>query len=167
MSPNERADRVLPAAAALICAVADYDPDEVAKILAKVTDWHALAVVLAAHVPADAVLAAARPDLTHDALAEQILTETATRFRVTVEQIVSAARHREVTDARAVAMAAMRQIGLSSVFIGRVVNKDHTTVLYAASRVGENARLRKVANEIAALTGALPGVLGDAGEEAA
>lgn len=162
MTPDQRADRVLPAAAALICAVADHDPDEVAKALAKVTDWQALAVVLAAHVPADAVLTGTSPDFTHDALAEQILTTTAARFHVTIEQIVSAARHREVTDARAVAMAAMRQVGLSSVFIGRVVSKDHTTVLYAASRVGENARLRKVANEIAALTGAVDSIAEEA-----
>ena len=164
MSPDDRASAAIPTAAALVCAVADHDPEEVARVLAEVTDWHALAVVLAGHVPADSAILGPTGPLTHDDIAQVLLEETARRFRITVDQIRSADRRREVTDARAVAMAAMRYAGLTSVFIGRVVDKDHTTVLYAASRVGENARLRRVATDLAAHVGVLPGVLGDADE---
>lgn len=164
MSPDDRAAAVIPTAAALVCAVADHEPDEVARVLAEVTDWHALAVVLAGHVPADSAILGPAGPLTHDDIAKVLLEETARRFRITVDQIRSTDRRREVVDARAVAMAAMRYAGLTSVFIGHVVRKDHSTVLYAASRVGENARLRRVAVDLAALVGVLPGVLGDANE---
>jgi hypothetical protein len=164
MSPDERAAAAIPTAAALVCAVADHDPDEVARLLGEVTDWHALAVVLAGHVPADSAILGPTGPLTHDDIAQVLLEETARRFRITVEQIRSTDRRREVVDARAVAMAAMRYAGLSSPYIGKVMDRDHSTVLHAAGRVGETARLRRIAVDIAALTGVLPGVLADAGE---
>lgn len=163
MSPDERAEQALPIAVDLVGAVTAADREQVATVLARVTDWKALAVVLAAHVPSG-VLAGLKVELDHDTTAGLILNETAERFRVPVHRILSADRHRDVLDARAVAMAAMRYAGLSSPYIGRVMDRDHSTVLHAAGRVGEHARLRRVAVEIAALTGVLPGVLADAGE---
>lgn len=163
MSPDDRADQVLPLVVDLAEAVHYADRDRVAAVLADVTDWQALAVVLAAHVPTS-VIAGLRVELTEDSTADLILRETAARFRVPRQRILSADRHRDACDARAVAMAAMRYAGLSSPYIGRVMDRDHSTVLHAAGRVGETARLRRVAVDIAALTGVLPGVLADAGE---
>ena len=152
MSPDERAIATLPAAAALVCAVADHDPDEVAKVLAGVTDWQALAVVLAGHVPPDSPLGVVAT-LSPEQKANAILRETAIRFGLTTAQIRSQDRHREVVDARACAMAAMRYAGLSTPFIGRQVERDHTTVLHAAGRVGENAHLRAIALSMAGRVG--------------
>lgn len=164
MSPDERAEQALPHAVDLIGAVTAADRDQVAAVLAQVTDWHALAVVLAAHVPAS-VASGLRAELDDDTTAGLILREAAERFRVPVNRILSADRHRDVLDARAVAMAAMRYAGLSSPYIGRTMHRDHSTVLHAAGRVGETARLRRIAVDIATLTGVLPGVLADAGEQ--
>ncbi len=50
-------------------------------------------------------------------------------------------------------MAAMRYAGLSSSFIGRYLARDHSTVLHAAGRVGEDRRLRRIAVSIADLVG--------------
>lgn len=163
MRPDERAERAMPLAADLVGAVTAADRDQVAAVLTRVTDWQALAVVLAAHVPSS-VLAGLRAELDDESTAGLILNETADRFRVPVHRILSADRHRDVLDARAVAMAAMRYAGLSSPYIGKVMDRDHSTVLHAAGRVGETARLRRIAVDIAALTGVLPGVLADAGE---
>lgn len=155
-----RAKAALPAAAALVCAVADNDADEVADILAGVTDWQALAVILAGHVPVDTPLTGAG-QLGPEATALRILAATAHRFDTTVGRLRSTDRHRHVTDARAVAMAAMRYAGLTSVFIGQQLNRDHSTVLYAASRVGESARLREAAIDIAQNAADRDGQLGD------
>lgn len=159
-TPDVRAKAALPAAAALVCAVADHDPDEVARILADVTDWQALVVVLAGHVPTDTALTGSG-HLGPEAVALRILTDTARRFDTTIGKLRSTDRHRHVTDARAVAMAAMRYAGLTSVFTGQQVCRDHTTVLHAATRVGESAHLRQVALDIAQLNADRPAELGD------
>lgn len=161
---DQRAEAATPHAAALVVAVADYDAETIARVLATVNDWQALAVVLAAMVPRS-VGVTMRADMSTYGVATAILEETARRYRIHPDRICSADRHREVTDARAVAMAAMRYAGLTSVFIGSVVGRDHSTVLYAATRVGENPRMRRVAIEIATSTGPIAEVLGD--EEAA
>lgn len=152
MSSPDRAEAALPVAAALVCAVVDNDQDEVARILDGVTDWHALVVVLAGHVPDDSPIS-----IVTEATAEQkaavIVRATARRFRVSVARIQSRDRTREALDARAVAMAAMRYAGLSSPFIGRYLDRDHSTVLYSATRVGETPRLHRAAIAVADLVG--------------
>lgn len=160
MSPDERAVAALPDAAALVCAVADHDANEVARVLAGITDWHALAIVLAGHVPANSSLKVVGT-LTPEAKAITILRAAAVQFGTTIAVIRSESRQRVDLDARAVAMAAMRYAGLSSTFIGRQTKRDHSTVLYAAARVGENERLRKVALSLAELVGERPDELGD------
>lgn len=166
MTPDERAVAALPDAAALVCAVADHDPEEVERVLRGVTDWHALAVVLAGHVPANSSLKVVGT-LTPEAKALTILRAAAVQFGTTIAEIRSDSRHRVDLDARAVAQAAMRYAGLSSTFIGRQTCRDHSTVLTAAGRVGENARLRAVALSLAELVGDRPEFLGDEQESAA
>lgn len=162
MSPDERAVAALPDAAALVCAVADHDQAEVARVLAGITDWTAVAVVLAGHVPADSSLTFVG-HLTPEAKALTILRAAAVRFGTTIAAIRSESRERVDLDARAVAQAAMRYAGLSSTFIGRQTCRDHSTVLYAAGRVGENPRLRGIALSFADLVGRT----GDLGDEQA
>ncbi len=159
MSPDERAVAALPDAAALVCAVADHDEKEVARVLAGITDWHAVAVVLAGHIPADSSLTFVG-HLTPEAKALTILRAAAVRFGTTIANIRSASRNRVDLDARAVAQAAMRYAGLSSTFIGRQTYRDHSTVLHAAGRVGEDARLRHIALQLAGLVSER-GALGD------
>ncbi|HKO27582.1 MAG TPA: helix-turn-helix domain-containing protein [Solirubrobacteraceae bacterium] len=70
-------------------------------------------------------------------------------FGVTVADIHSPSRRREKVDARAVACYAARLLGYSYVAIGRHVDRDHSTVMHAVSRVGETPRLRGIAERIA------------------
>ncbi|UUW88365.1 helix-turn-helix domain-containing protein [Pimelobacter simplex] len=160
MSPDERAAEALPTAAALVCAVADRDQAEVHRILGQVDDWPALAVVLAGHVSPDSALGLVG-QLSPETKAVTILRAAAIQFGTTIAAIRSDSRQRAVLDARAVAMAAMRYAGLSSSFVGRQTNRDHSTVLHAAGRVGENPVLRKAALTMAALVAERGAELGD------
>lgn len=149
MSADDRAEAVVPTAAALVCAVADRDRNEIERLLADDVDWRALCVLLAASVdPTSRLARAARIPMSPDQTVEHIVTAAAAAFMVTPELILGTERRRDVLDARAVAMAACRLVGLSSPFIGSRFGKDHSTVLYAAGKVGESARLRRITNRI-------------------
>lgn len=168
MNPDQRADEAVAPAAALVCAVADRDRDEIARVLSTITDWRALVVVLAAHVSPDSHLGPNPIPVTPEAIANVVLDEVTARWGVTIPDLASTSRRRDILDARAVAMAAMRYAGLTSVYIGQRLSKDHSTVLHAAGRVGEDSRLRRVAVDIAGITGAGGlGALGDADDTAA
>jgi hypothetical protein len=149
MTPDERAEAIVPTAAALVCAVADLDRDDIAQLLADDVDWRALCVVLAASVdPLSRLARIAKVPMTPEQTVDHIVAAAAATFDVTPELILGTDRRRNVLDARAVTMAACRLVGLSSGFIGRCLNKDHSTVLYAAGKVGEDARLRRITNRI-------------------
>lgn len=152
---DARAQAVMPVAAALVCAVADGDAESIEEILnGNTLDWQALAVVLAGNIDIDSPLAKlARVPPSPDAVVDHCLVSAAVAFGVTSDAILSADRHRPVLDARAVAMAACRLAGLSSTFIGHRFSRDHSTVLHAASRVGESPRLRRITNRIASPLG--------------
>lgn len=145
---QDRATAITPTAAALVCAVSDRDAREVRDLLVPLShdDLFALAVVLAGAVPDDTVLTGALSDEGKVFVAIQ---SAAQAFDTTRERILSTDRRRNVTDARAVAIAALRLVGLTSIYIGEHFNRDHSTVLHAAGRVGENRRLRRIAKEIA------------------
>lgn len=138
---------MLPTAAALTCAVADRDREEVARVLTGLDtkSLHALAVVLAAHVDPDKPFI---PAPVHTAPIVAIVHSAALRFRVTETLIVSVNRSRDVVDARSVACYAARLAGMTLTDIGRHVHRDHSTVFHACTRVGEDHRLRRVANAI-------------------
>lgn len=163
---EDRVTAALPHAAELVCAVTDHDDQAVAAVLHRLDrqQLYALAVVLAAHVPDTAPLGDPRRTLTPERIAHLTLAETARRYGTTIGDICSPSRVREVTEARAVAIAVMRNAGLTSVLIGRLVGRDHSTVLYAATRVGENAKLRRIALAIAHHLALPTGALGDADE---
>lgn len=143
---------VLPNAATLIRAVTTHNKAAVAQALASLTDraqLEALAVLLAANVSPDSDLGTYAEPLTDFQVADAVLRETCVRFRVRARDVLSTSRRHEHSEARAVAMAACRLAGLSCTYIGRFFKRDHTTVLHAATRVGENRRLQSIAMQIA------------------
>lgn len=149
MNADDRAEAIVPTAAALVCAIADRDRPEIDKLLHDDVDWRALCVLLAASVdPRSRLAQVARVPMSPDAIVDHIVTAAAATFMVAPEAILGADRHRHILDARAVAMAACRLAGLTSPFIGHRFGKDHSTVLHAAGKVGEDARLRRITNRI-------------------
>lgn len=154
MSPEQRAEAIYPAAAALICAVADRDRAEIDRILLDPDlDWRALCVVLAGHVSEDTKFGEEAP-LTLRRQVQVVLQLAAEAFDTTPDAIRSTSRYRNTLDARAVAMTALRWAGHSASWIGRELDRDHTTVAHAVGRVGEDPRLRAIAQRIAVRIGA-------------
>lgn len=139
---------VQPNAAALVCAVADHDPEEVARALEDldVRHLHALAVLLAANVRDDSPLHAGA--MSDDAVLRLCAARAAAHFNVTVDDVLSGSRDRAVTDARAVAMASSVRAGISSTETGRYFDRDHTTVLHARNRLGTDQRLRRISDRV-------------------
>lgn len=143
-------ENALPTAAALVCAVEDHDRKAVDQLLSSLTrsQLYGLTVVLAAHVdPERPFIANSRdPDLA----IRVISTAAAQRFGLNVHRIASRDRTRPALDARAVVCYAAHLTGMSSVLIGRHLNRDHTTILHAIGRAGADPRLRRIATALAA-----------------
>lgn len=90
------------------------------------------------------------------------INAAAPMFGTTPEAILSAERSRPVSDARAVAMTAAREVGLSLPAIAEHFNKDHGSVIHAARRTAERPRLADAAARVtehvnARYTAQLPG----------
>ena len=73
----------------------------------------------------------------------------ASAFGTTPDAVLGADRHRTVTDARAVAMTAARDSGLTLTAIAAHFDKDHTSVLHAVRRTHGNPRLQVAAAQVA------------------
>lgn len=136
-----------PIAAALAVAVADHNADEVANLIVGLSrnQMNALAVVLAAHVDPDkpfkrVVIANAT---------QKAASRAAVAFGLHPSEVMSTSRRREVLDARAVTYYAAHLAGDNYSQIGRVMDRDHSTVAHALSRVGTDRRLRRIAKRIA------------------
>lgn len=153
---GDAVEAMLPAAAELAVSVADYDPDGVAAVLSPMTlaDLHALAIALAANVDLDRPLRT-EPTLRNngDDTAAATVRLAAALFGTEPMTMLSRNQTRNVVDARAAAMYACKLLGMSSPAVGARFNRDHTTVLYAWGRVGENRRLRTAACQVAAQCG--------------
>ena len=155
MSQIDPTEAMLPSVAALAVAVAERDKAAVAAILTPL-DTHglyALAITLAANVDLDRPLSSDPAELNPDTIAGRAINVAASIFGTEPMAVVSHSRNRCDLDARAVAMYACRLAGLSSPQTGLRFNRDHTTVLYAWGRVGENGRLRRIAERVAAQCG--------------
>lgn len=117
-----------------------------------------LCIVLASFTSVTALIDSSFVDYEPGDLAEEAPLEpleiavraVATRFGVTPEDIVGESRRQDVVNARHVlSYIGYRLMGISSVRLGKYLSRDHSTVLYASTRVGENATLRRAAVDIA------------------
>jgi hypothetical protein len=82
------------------------------------------------------------------AVCELAINAAAPMFGTTPEAILSAERSRPVSDARAVAMTAAREVGLSIPSIAEHFNKDHGSVIHAVRRTAERPRLADAAARV-------------------
>lgn len=82
------------------------------------------------------------------AVCELAINAAAPMFGTTPEAILSAERSRPVSDARAVAMTAARETGLSLPAIAEHFDKDHGSVIHAVRRTGERPRLADAAARV-------------------
>jgi chromosomal replication initiation ATPase DnaA len=144
---ERRADEMLPVAAALAIAVDEEDTDAIERMLTTLStnQLYALAVVLAAHVDPD------RPFVRTDiaAATKRAARHAAELFDIEVADIFGDSRRREHSEARMVTYYAAQLAGDNYSQIGRVMNRDHTSVISGVTRVGETPRLRAIARQIA------------------
>lgn len=87
--------------------------------------------------------------------AEQILTETAAYFKLTVDELNSKSRTRTLVTARQIAMYLCRELtDMSLPKIGQVLGgRDHTTVIHADRKIRElMAERRAIYNQVTELT---------------
>lgn len=89
------------------------------------------------------------PDAEQPEPIEAAIERSAQTFGVTVAAILSPSRVRENVDARAVVCYTARLLGYSYVAIGHKLDRDHSTIMHACSRVGESPRLRGIAQRMA------------------
>src|SRR5680860_1575020 len=97
-----------------------------------------LAIALATQVNAAETATGEVADVGPDGICAIAIATAAQSFGTTRDAVLSADRHRAVTDARAVAMPA----------IATYFGKDHTSVMYAQNKVANNPRLNAVCARI-------------------
>ena len=121
--------------------------DQVADLIAPldVEQLRSLVTVLAVQVDQSAPAASATGPA---AVCELAINTAAPMFGTTPEAILSAERSRPVSDARAVAMTAARETGLSLPAIAEHFNKDHGSVIHAVQRTAERPRLADAAARV-------------------
>lgn len=83
----------------------------------------------------------------------RLVHETAPIMGVTVEDILSPYRGRDVSHARFVVCYAASLLGMSSSYTARQLGIDHTSVIHGIRRAEETPRLREVAESVAARMG--------------
>ena len=82
------------------------------------------------------------------AAAQNVLISVAFAYGTSVEKIRSDSRRANVTAARQAAAWLLRQRGMSLTDIGRALNRDHTTVLYAVRKLDATPALRVLAEAV-------------------
>src|SRR5689334_9828440 len=143
--------KATPRAAELVEAVANQDRDGVAAVLLDVDaeTMHAIAIVLASWVDPDSTLMDHPAPGGSLALAARVAGTTARKFGLSSADLSGRSTRRDIADARAVAAyVSHRLLEVPSTTTGRALGRDHTTILHACSRVGEDVRLRRVAHDI-------------------
>ncbi|MFC7504047.1 helix-turn-helix domain-containing protein [Nocardioides sp. CPCC 206347] len=121
--------------------------DQVADLVAPLDaeQLRSLVVVLAVQVDQSVPASSATGPA---AVCELAINAAAPMFGTTPEAILSAERSRPVSDARAVAMTAARETGLSLPAIAEHFNKDHCSVIHAVRRTAERPRLADAAARV-------------------
>ncbi|WP_207619472.1 helix-turn-helix domain-containing protein [Nocardioides sp. IC4_145] len=121
--------------------------DQVADLVAPMDADQLRSLVAVLAVQVDQTLPAA-PATGPAAVCELAINAAAPMFGTTPEAILSAERSRPVSDARAVAMTAAREVGLSLPAIAEHFNKDHGSVIHAVRRTAERPRLAVAAARV-------------------
>jgi hypothetical protein len=154
---DPRITAATPHAAALVEAVADHDAAATTAALkaAGVPEkLHHLVIVLAAWVDPDSPRATTTVPPAGIALARRVVADTARHYGLEPADLYSRRQVHDILNARAVASyAAHKLLGIASTTTGQALERDHSTVLNACGRVGEDPRLRRVAQSIAAELG--------------
>lgn len=133
-------------AVALTRAVADDDTRTTREILAALNHEQTRALILEL----------ARRAGPTDTDAERVLvalTHACGVFGTEAHEVLSGSRRPEDVDARMVACYVSWMLGCSYSLIGRQIGRDHSTVMSAVARVGEQPRLREVATRVATRLG--------------
>lgn len=138
---------VRPIAARLACDVADRDLADCRALLADLSheDLIAVAIVLASSVDPDKPLGVVE---SHEMTVRRIVRATVARSSVTVEDVLSGARGRPIADARQIVAWVAAAQGLSSVAIGRVLGRDHSTILHSILRVTSTPAMHRRAQGV-------------------
>lgn len=133
-------------AAAFAALVANANQSGVERTLDQMNDeqLRSLAIALATQVNTAETATGEVADVGPDGICAIAIATAAQSFGTTRDAILSADRHRAVTDARAVAMTAARRGGLTLPAIATYFGKDHTSVMYAQNKVANNPRLNAV-----------------------
>jgi chromosomal replication initiation ATPase DnaA len=82
-----------------------------------------------------------------------ILRETAIEFGTTMELILHGGTDRELVDARHVVCFVAKSLGHNYSYIGRQIERDHSTVMSAVRKVSKSDRLRVAAANVSARIG--------------
>lgn len=137
-------------AAAFAALVANANQSAVERTLDQMNaeQLRSLAIALATHVNAAENATGEVADVGPDGICAIAIATAAQSFGTTRDAVLSADRHRAVTDARAVAMTAARRGGLTLPAIATYFGKDHTSVMYAQNKVANNPRLNAVCARI-------------------
>lgn len=77
----------------------------------------------------------------------------ASTFSVSPGDVSGTTKRREVVDARHVVCYVGHLLGMTYTSIARFLGRDHTTVMYAVTRVGETRHLREIAVTLAGSLG--------------
>ena len=137
-------------AAAFAALVANANQAAVERTLDQMNaeQLRSLAIALATQVNAAETATGEVADVGPDGICAIAIATAAQSFGTTRDAVLSADRHRAVTDARAVAMTAARRGGLTLPAIAAYFGKDHTSVMYAQNKVANNPRLNTVCARI-------------------
>jgi len=133
----------------ILDAASNGEHDQVAELIAPLDaeQLRSLVTVLAVQVDQSAPTSSASGPA---AVCELAINAAARMFGTTPEAIRSSERSRPVSDARAVAMTAAREVGLSLPVIAEHFDKDHGSVIHAVRRTAERPRLADAAARVTA-----------------
>ncbi len=147
-APGEEATAKQAAAFAALVANANQSAVERTLDQLNAAQLRSLAIALSTQVNAAESATGEVADVGPDGICAIAIATAAQSFGTTRDAVLSADRHRAVTDARAVAMTAARRGGLTLPAIATYFSKDHTSVMYAQNKVANNPRLNAVCARI-------------------
>lgn len=88
-------------------------------------------------------------------LAELVQHVVAEAYAISPKDIMAAGRHKAQAEARQVFMMLMREHGLSTTEIGRLLSRDHTTVVQGVQSIKRRLEEPLIAHKLACIRQAL------------